>query len=330
MDPGDLELPDSLVRNALNLPTGRAWIRSWQETAREHLRRWGLTLDLPSGAKPWTGYGAVVLPVVCSDGAPAVLKLTVPHDEALPEPDALTLWDGHGAVALLDSSKDQYVLLLDRLDGDASLFDVPLEDTAGIWGSLVRQLSIPPGSGPLWKDIPSVAEQAEQWTDTLPADWETLGRPFDRWLLEYALEVCQVHGAVGRRSNRDVLVHSDLHYLNILPRLDRPRKYTAIDPKPVVGDAEFAVAPMLWNRIQDLSPGDPSGHLRERCSDLAFAAGLDAMLARDWSVVREVANALWYVRDGMREDAHRSLWVASSLLRRTLPNLPSVSDLVRP
>ncbi|WP_028279143.1 aminoglycoside phosphotransferase family protein [Arthrobacter sp. H5] len=330
MDPGDIELPDSLVRNAFNLQAGPAWKHSWQETARQHLLRWELVLDLPSGAKPWTGACAVVLPVVCSDGVPAVLKITIPHDEALPEPDALTLWDGQGAVALLESSKDQYVLLLERLDGDASLFDVPLEETAGIWGSLMRQLSIPPGAGPLWKDIPSVAEQAEQWTDTMPADWESLGRPFDRWLLEYALEVCQVHGAVGRRSNRDVLVHSDLHYLNILPRLDGHRTFTAIDPKPVVGDAEFALAPMLWNRIHDLSPGDPSGHLRERCSDLAFAAGLDAMLARDWSVVREVANALWYVRDGMPEDAHRSLWVASSLLRRTLPNLPSVSDLLRP
>ncbi len=176
------------------------------------------------------------------------------------------------------------------------------------------------------------------WTDTLPADWDRLGQPFDRWLLECALEVCQVRGAVGRRSECDVLVHSDLHYLNILPRMastgaiaePTAASYLAIDPKPVIGDAEFAVAPMLWNRIRDLFPGDPAGHLRQRCSDLAAAAGLDPLLARDWSVVREVQNALTAVEAGNRDAAQRSLWVASTLLRRTLPELPPPANLVLP
>ena len=45
---------------------------------------------------------AVVVPVLqrTGDAPPAVLKLTIPHDEALPEPDALTLWDGTGAVVI--------------------------------------------------------------------------------------------------------------------------------------------------------------------------------------------------------------------------------------
>ena len=66
-----------------------------------------------------------------------------------------------------------------------------------------------------------MAARAEQWSDELPESWERLGRPFPRWLLEAALEVCQTRGAVGRRSGNDVLVHTDLHYLNILARLRR-------------------------------------------------------------------------------------------------------------
>ncbi|GAA1121865.1 aminoglycoside phosphotransferase family protein [Arthrobacter flavus] len=342
MDLSGLELPATLVRHASRLPGGRGWLSRWQDLVHSALAEWELTLDLPGARRPWFGSVAVVLPVHRADGSRAVLKVTVPHDDALPESDALRLWAGCGAVKVLEAAREDYVLLLERLDGNHSLAGVPLAETAEIWGGLVKDLGLAPGSGELWQDIPSVAAQAEMWTDTLPADWERLGRPFERWLLECALEVCQVRGAVGRRSEQDVLVHSDLHYLNILPRPfpagtvglggapALPHDYVAIDPKPVIGDAEFAVAPMLWNRIGDLFPGDPAGHLRERCSDLAFAAGLDPLLARDWSVVREVQNALSAVESGNRNDAQRSLWVASTLLRRTLPELPSPADLVSP
>lgn len=332
MDARDIELPRSLVRNALDLPGGRAWLDGWRDTAGRYLETWDLVLDLEPGAAPWTGHCSVVLPVACADGRPAVLKITVPHPEALHEPDALALWDGRGAVELLDSSGQEYVLLLERLDGDSSLAGLPLAETARVWGSLMRSLSISPPAGSSthdsrWHGIPSVADLAEQWTDTLPQEWEALGRPFDRALLEYALEVCQVHGAVGRRSNRDVLVHSDLHYLNIIPVLEHPRQFLAIDPKPVVGDAEFAVAPMLWNRIGDLSASDPAAHLRERCSDLSLEAGLDPMLARDWALVREVGNALDHLSHGRRSDAARSLWVAGSLLRRPPADAPLPAEL---
>lgn len=335
MDARNIELPQSLVRNVLGMPQGRAWLDSWAGIADRYLEDWDLVLDLEPGAEPWSGHVAVVLPVICGDGRPGVLKITVPHTEALPEADALALWDGRGSVELINGASEDFVLLLERLDGDSSLANLPLTDSTEVWGGLMRALSIVPPpdariSDPRWAGIPSVAEQAEQWTDSFPADWEMLGRPFERWLLEYALEVCQIHGAVGRRSDHDVLVHSDLHYFNILPVLERPRQFLAIDPKPLLGDAEFAVAPMLWNRIGDLSPADPAAHLRDRCTDLALSAGLDPMLARDWSVVREVDNALEYLREGKNDDADRSLWVASNLLRKPLRDLPPAARLAAP
>jgi streptomycin 6-kinase len=331
VDARNIELPRALVRRVLSLPKGRAWLDNWARIANRYLEEWELVPELEPGSDPWSGHCAVVLPVACADGRPAVLKITAPHPEAAPEPDALALWDGNGAVELLDSAPENFVLLLERLDGDSSLAELPLAETTDIWGSIMRRLSIAParagGPDPRWLSIPSVADQAEQWTDTLPLEWETLGRPFDRWLLEYALEVCQLHGAVGRRRDQDVLVHSDLHYLNILPVLEHPRQFLAIDPKPVLGDAEFAVAPMLWNRIGELSTADPAAHLRDRCADLAMAAALDPMLARDWAVVREVDNALGYLREGRTDDAGRSLWVASNLLRHPLTNSPLPAEL---
>ncbi|WP_253904365.1 aminoglycoside phosphotransferase family protein [Arthrobacter sp. Br18] len=301
----------------------------------QHLARWDLTLDLPPGGQPWAGQCGVVVPVLERTGREAVLKITVPHEEALPEPDALELWEGQGAVRLLRADRSAYVLLLERLDGDTSLAALPLEETTGVWGALVRRLSLVPDERASWAAVPLLATEAETWTDTLPADWELLGRPFPRWLLEHALITCQQRGIVGRRTDADVLVHSDLHYRNILraaaPHSHKPHEqdggWKAIDPKPVRGDAEYGVAPMLWNRISELDAADPEAHLRSRCRALADAAGLDPLLARDWSVVREVRNALHYLGGDDQDQAERSLWVASSLLERTLPGLPPAAGL---
>jgi streptomycin 6-kinase len=208
-----------------------------------------------------------------------------------------------------------------------------------VWGELVRRLSLVPDGRPEWREFGHIAARAEQWSDELPESWEHLGRPFPRWLLESALEVCQTRGAVGRRSGKDVLVHTDLHFLNILARPGLTgglgsadaAGYAAIDPQPMIGEAEFAVAPLLWNRIPELSRADPERGLLERCRDFSAAAGLDAEAARQWSLAREVDNALWYASKPRHEgDLARSLWVASTLAGRTLPGLPAAHDLPAP
>ena len=99
----------------------------------------------------------------------------------------------------------------------------------------------------------------------------------------------------------------------------------------MIGEAEFAVAPLLWNRIRELPRADPARGLRERCHDFSSAAGLDADVARQWSLAREVENALWYAAKPRHEgDLARSLWVASTLAGRTLPELPAPHDLPAP
>jgi streptomycin 6-kinase len=99
----------------------------------------------------------------------------------------------------------------------------------------------------------------------------------------------------------------------------------------LIGEPEFGVAPLLWNRLQDLPLNQPEAGLRERCADFSAAAGLDPDVARQWGVAREVANALWYAgKPGHRGDLARSLWVASTLAGRTLEGLPPAHALPEP
>lgn len=317
-------VPEALRQRYRRFREGRDWVQALPDLVDAAFSSFGLQRD-DSVSGSWHGHGALVVPVLAAGNTPAVLKLPFPHPEAAAEAPALQLWAGRGAVRLLDRDAAGTALLLERLNPESSLLQVPLESAVQIWGGIVRELGIGAAEDPEWAAIPSAAERAEQLSDELPADWEALGQPFERWLLEEALAVCQTRGAVGRRSSRDVLVHADLHYGNILARPGGG--YAAIDPQAVSGEAEYAVAPMLWNRLQDLDPGAPERALRRRLRDLCAAGGLDEGAAAEWSILREVANAVDYLRDSMVPDAQRSLWVASALAGRTHPGLPPVGSL---
>ena len=89
-----------------------------------------------------------MVPVRRNDGTPAALKVAFPHDEARVERHALALWGGHGAVRLLESDAGTCAMLLERLDADCSLQDVPMDEAAAVWGGLVRQLSLVPDHRP--------------------------------------------------------------------------------------------------------------------------------------------------------------------------------------
>jgi streptomycin 6-kinase len=97
------------------------------------------------------------------------------------------------------------------------------------------------------------------------------------------------------------------------PELGTARgEWLVIDPKPMSGDPHYELAPMLWNRYDELS-GDVRDGLRRRFHTLVDAAGLDEDRARDWVIVRMVLNANWSVEDAQRAgralDAEEQEWI---------------------
>src|SRR5688572_898700 len=127
MPDSPIVIPESLVtaQSRYGGEAGRAWLAALPEAARSYLDRWELTLDGPSRS----GMGALVLPVRRPDGGPAVLKLQRRDGESDGEAIGLRIWNGAGAVRLLDDDPDTATLLLERLDGERSLATVP-DDTA--------------------------------------------------------------------------------------------------------------------------------------------------------------------------------------------------------
>ena len=99
------------------------------------------------------------------------------------------------------------------------------------------------------------------------------------------------------------LVHSDLHYETVL---SDGTDWVAIDPKPMAGHPVFEIAPMLWNRVEEMGTGSSFRYLvRRRTEVLCDTAGITWEAARDWTIVREVVNAMWAVEAGGPEARER-------------------------
>jgi streptomycin 6-kinase len=82
-----------------------------------------------------------------------------------------------------------------------------------------------------------------------------------------------------------VLLHQDLHAENVLAAQREP--CLAIDPKPLLGEREFAVAPIV--RSSELGHGRRDGE--PRFERLVSELGLDRERARGWTIAQTLAWA---------------------------------------
>ncbi|MFF4750731.1 aminoglycoside phosphotransferase family protein [Streptomyces sp. NPDC002514] len=275
-----IEVPGELAasQEKFNGEAGRSFIAELPGRAEEFLRRWELTVDGPA----MYGVCALVLPVVRAGGTPAALKLQPLDEESAGEPEALRIWDGDGAVRLLEHDGPTCTLLLERLDEGRVLSDLPDDREAVriIGGLLARLTAVPAPPG-----MRRLADIARQMLEQVPWALERIADPADRRLVgDCAAAVREVLAEPGDR-----LLHWDLHFENVLAgtRAD----WLAIDPKPLAGDPGFDLLPAIDNRYDPAETG-------WRFDALTDALGLDRERARAWTLGRVLQNCLWETEDG--------------------------------
>ena len=257
------------------------------EEARE---RWGLVLGPPYAA----GAGGYAAPAELPDGTPAVLKVIHPHRESAHEADALARWDGDGAVRLLDRTDDGLAVLIERCRPGTPLSAAGPETALAVLTGLLPRLWLPAAP-----PFHTLADEADWWMSYLADDWEAAGRPFERRLVDAAVEALT---ALAPTQGEQVLLHQDLHGDNVLAAEREP--WLVIDPKPLAGEREFAVAPIV--RSSEL------GHSRRavlgRLDRLTSELGLDRDRARGWTIGQTVA---WAV-GGPPEHVEAARWLLDS------------------
>jgi streptomycin 6-kinase len=209
------------------------------------------------------------------DGARVVLKVQWPDEESLHEADALRLWNGDGAVRLLDHDAASHALLLEHCSPGTYLSaDAAVDPLAVLIGLLPR----------LWKPaaspFDSLSTVAKDWAANLHLDWDAAGRPCERTLVD---EAAAFLVDLSDTQGEQVLVHQDLHGENVLAAEREP--WLVIDPKPLAGEREFALAPI----IRSLELGGSRDATLGRLDRLSAELGLDRDRARRWAIGQTIA-----------------------------------------
>jgi streptomycin 6-kinase len=286
-----VEIPATFLAFGARGPGFAAYLDRLPHLLRDVVAEWALTYD---GAARH-GRAALVVPVRTSGGRPAVLKLNLPHDEAQHEHLGLQAWHGDGAVRLLRADPNRWALLLERLHADEDLTALWDLEACEVVAGFYRRLHIP-----ALPQLRRLSEYVARWTDrlaALPTD-----APVPRRMVQQAVSLGRSFVADPDTDARTI--HGDLHYENVLAGDREP--WLVIDPKPMAGDPHYEVAPMLWNRWDEVvQSGNVRDSVRRRFHTLVDVAGLDEDRARAWVVVRELHNALWTIEDAVA--AHRPL-----------------------
>lgn len=276
-----IDLPPGVSEFAARGPEWAAFVERLPKLTAGLLEEWQLGVD----GRPTHGHCALVLPVRTRGGRPAMLKIGFPDEASEHEHLALQHWHGRGAVELLRADPHRAALLIERLRSEdlGDRWDV---EACEVVAGLYSRLHIP-----ALPQLRLLTSNVEQWS----AELAELPRnaPVPRRLVEQATALGR--DFVADPASTGMMIHTDLHYGNVLAGDREP--WLAIDPKPVSGDPHYELAPMLWNRLEELA-GDVRNGLRRRFHTLVDTAGLEETRARDWVVVRMMHNALWHLQQG--------------------------------
>ncbi|MEU7842587.1 aminoglycoside phosphotransferase family protein [Micromonospora sp. NPDC049114] len=265
-----MDLPEGLgwIRGSA---VGRDWLAALPTLLAECAEQWTLRLGPPF---PYA-YASLALPADLPDGTAAVLKLQFPTEDSRHEAPALAHWDGDGAVRLLAHDPDRHALLVERCQPGTPLYELPLDRALDAAIDVLPRLWRPAGT-----PFTPLAEEAAGWLDRIPRSWERTGRPYEWRLLDAA---CALLVDLASSQGEQVLVNQDLHAGNVLAADREP--WLVIDPKPLSGEREFSVVPLV--RGQEL--GHSPAAVRHRLDRLSTDLGLDAERVRGWTIGHTMA-----------------------------------------
>ena len=235
------------------------------------LERWELTPETPFERS----LVSIAMPVTRGDRSEAVLKVQFPHWESDEEALALEMWDGNGAIRLLDHAEDLHALLLERCHPGEPLSNQEPTYALDVITTLLERtwLSEPEG-------IRSLDNETSLWVANLRDQMSRDSLPYDRRLAELAVETLIDLAA----SQHDcVLLHQDLHGDNVLSAEREP--WLIIDPKPLSGEKAFGLAPV----ISSYEFGHSRAAVRWRIDKLVESLGVDRARSVGWAFSRTVA-----------------------------------------
>lgn len=281
------------IRHAFGLE-GQSWLERLPGLLEEAAHRWNL-----AAGKPFLLSYNYLCEATQKDGSEAVLKIGVANRELTSEINTLRLYNGQGACRILESDAEKGMLLLERLQPGTMLTSLEDDDQATRIAAEVMQAIHRPA--PQQEGFLSL----RGWFGELKKLRLGFGGgtgPFPEKSFTTAEGLIRELFAEERPQ---VLLHGDFHHFNILLS---GRGWLAIDPKGVIGPAEYEVGPLLTNPYQiRLDESEAIRRTERRIAILSERLGFEPQRLRAWAICHSVLSSFWdMAEDGSGGESARA------------------------
>ena len=260
---------------------GKEWLVDLPNILEQVCNEWNLTPTSPFSNLSIN----YVTPAKMSNGREVVIKLGVPSKEIGAEIAALSHFAGEGAVSLIDSDENRWLLILEKVSPGASLIEnaeslEAIEVAAQVMRSLWKTPS-PDRTFPLLEDwflgLSKVRKKFDGSTGPFPVKLFEMAETLSQELFD--------------STGPAVLLHGDCHHDNIVS--SERTGWLAIDPKGVVGDPAFELCPFLRNPSYLHKEYSISDLLPRRVRRFSEILGIDEQRICSWGVAEAILSASW-------------------------------------
>lgn len=302
-----MHIPEAWAKTVVSVhgERGKRWLAEFDSLLRKCEQQWELELKLPT---PYALSYNYVVPASRRDGTETVLKLGVPNHESAAEVEALRLFAGRGSVRMLEFNADQGALLLERVQPGVTLAGSGLHDDEATLAAagVMRRIAVPAASiGNSNTAFPTV----ESWAKGLSKLRKRYNGGTGPLPEEMVIRAEETFRELFATATGDLLLlHGDLHHGNLLSSESGQGPWLAIDPKGVIGEAEYGTIPLLMNELPQARQVDT---IRRRVELLCEALTLDRGRILAWGYSHSVLSAWWCVEDhvdGMEASLERAKW----------------------
>lgn len=284
---------------ALRGDIGKRWLDELPSIIETYKKKWDIEVFLP-----FPLIYNYVAPAQTRDGKAVVLKISFPNNhEFAAEIEALRLFHGSVAVQLLKEDMNKGVVLLERAMPGAMLRSVTSDKKqVSIASGVIRKLHRPiPGSNA--SVFPTISDWAKAF-ERYKTKYSVTSGPIPKNLFDRAEGI--FNGYIGDRK-APVLLHGDLHSDNIL---SSERGWLVIDPKGVLGEAEFDLGAFLRNPLYDYPSGtDYKKAETRRILQFSEELGFDKKRICNWAFACAVISLIWFLED---ENTFKDIYVQNA------------------
>lgn len=267
---------------------GEEKAQKWLEKIPEILRELKIKWNLEIGEEFELSYNYVIA-AKRKDGTDAVLKIFFPEDpEFLNQLTTLKIFNGEGAVKVLESDDKNFAILMERCIPGNTLSSLDDEEKETlVFTEVLKKLWKKPTGNYEFKNISS------DWVDF---DWyfNNLNRITHPLSKDLVIKAQEKFKYLVKTQKDLYLLHSDLHHENIL---SSERGWLAIDPKGVIGEKEFEVAAFMRNPIKRAKENLLTKEiLVNRLDTISGKLNLNRQRILDWAFAQTVLSAIWNIQ----------------------------------